>query len=279
MYRANGCWRWATVAGFLLFILAGPFYADDVKVGDHKAVDKAIHAGLRDAINQGASLFNEFGDYAGCYRTFHGALLSVKPLLAHHPHLQKAISEGIARAEKNPRMPARAWILRKVLDDVRTTLAPAETGKKEEKKAEEKKPEEKKKEMKKPEEKKKEAKKPEDKKKPEEKKKEDKKPEEKKKEDKKPEAKKPDEKKTDKKTEDKKKTDVQEGEKKAAEPKKNSAEKKPEGKKPAKKAEFIDLKSAYWQAAPRTEALVWARPGMASWHPAWVARRGANLLF
>ncbi|MCI0380822.1 MAG: hypothetical protein L0215_24840 [Gemmataceae bacterium] len=79
---------------------------------------KALQTSLKEVINTGADLFNKYGDYAGCYRVYQGALVAVKPFLA--AALQKEIDDGIAAAEKLPRMSERAFALRRVLDAIRS---------------------------------------------------------------------------------------------------------------------------------------------------------------
>jgi hemoglobin len=108
----------ATVAG-----LAAPLGATQGE-GD-KTFEKNLDAGLRDVVNRGATIFNNQGDYAGCYRLFEGALLAVKPLLGNYPDLQKKIDTSLANAGRLPNMHDRAHALRKVLDDVRYTMNPA----------------------------------------------------------------------------------------------------------------------------------------------------------
>src|SRR5262245_19328767 len=110
----------AAAAGALL-VVVGSSPGQDGKPAD-KAADKLISGALRDVINQGADLFNLQGDVAGCYRVFQGGLIAVKPLLGHHADLQKAIDDGLARAERLPRVVDRAFALRKVIDDIRDKL-------------------------------------------------------------------------------------------------------------------------------------------------------------
>lgn len=179
------CWPPAAAVGILLFALQGTFWAQGAKTS---AVDRAIYVSLRDVANYGADLFNKQGDWAGCYRVYEGALLGVKPLLAHRPDLQGAIDAGIEAAGQEGRVSDRAFALRKVIDQVRAKLktsGPATIDKKvpEEKKPIEKKPVEKKPVEKKPAEKKPVEKKPIEKK-PEEKKPIEKKPVDKKDKDK-----------------------------------------------------------------------------------------------
>jgi hemoglobin len=94
--------------------------------GGAKATDRQIFDGLRDAINTGRNLFNTYGDYSGCYRVFQGALLAVRPQLAHRPDLQKVVDAGLADAELRQYSHQRAFALRKVLDTVRASLKSGE---------------------------------------------------------------------------------------------------------------------------------------------------------
>ncbi len=123
-------WSWPPVlaAGALILALSGPFWAQDKKgsMGGGgmvpKAADKVIYSVLREVANHGAELFNKQGDWAGCYRVYEGALLTVKPFLAHRPALQKAIDEGIQKAGQEPRVIERAFALRAVIDQVRAEI-------------------------------------------------------------------------------------------------------------------------------------------------------------
>src|SRR6516225_8705255 len=81
-----------------------------------------LYNSLRDVINYGAELFNKQADHAGCYRTYQGALISVRPYMA--PVMRKKIDESIARAETLPVYSDRAFELRKVLDEIRAKAAP-----------------------------------------------------------------------------------------------------------------------------------------------------------
>lgn len=200
-----------------------------------KEVETQVHASLRNVINQGADLYNISRDYAGCYHTFKGGLIAVRPLLDGHPDLQKLIDKSIQDAELNPRMWQRAFTLRTTLDTIRTRLDPAggKTPGGEKKPDGEKKPEVDKKsdgdkkpvdDKKADADKKKEDKKVDDKKPADDKKVDDKKPaEDKKVDDKKAEDKKPSDKKSDldKKSEDKKPADDKKAEDKKSEEKKD----------------------------------------------------------
>src|SRR5262249_23477404 len=87
---------------------------------ERKAVDEIVNRTLRDVINRGAAMYNDQGDYAGCYRLWEGALLMVRPFLDHRPELQKAIDAGIVDAQRNPQLNRRAFVLREVIDKIRT---------------------------------------------------------------------------------------------------------------------------------------------------------------
>jgi hypothetical protein len=181
----------ALAAAFL--VGASQARADDPKLPDTKTFDKLVIDALRDVHNRGADLYNTSEDHAGAYRMYQGALVTVRPLLAHRPEAQKIIDTGFESADKESNLSRKAFVLHETIEGVRKNLKvaigerkPDESKKPEDKKPEEKKPDEPKK---KPEEKK-----PEEPKKPVEppKKPEEKKPEEKKPEEKKPVEKKPD---------------------------------------------------------------------------------------
>jgi hypothetical protein len=70
---------------------------------------------LSDAINTGAPLFNQ-GDWADCYGIYHGALLSIRPLLNTRPNLDLAITNAFLQANVQPSYYDRAWTLRRVID-------------------------------------------------------------------------------------------------------------------------------------------------------------------
>jgi hemoglobin len=88
-------------------------------------LDRQIFGLLRSVINAGADLYNPpQNDRAGCYRLYHGSLLTLRPLLAHHPELQKAIDAGLAEADRAQDVPTRAFALRRVLDTIFEKLRP-----------------------------------------------------------------------------------------------------------------------------------------------------------
>lgn len=119
--------RWGPlVAVACVLATAGAGRATDEKTAgpmDGKALDTTLYNTLRDVINRGAALYNS-GDQAGCYRIYEGALMAVRPLLAHHPDLQKAVTDGLTSAEQDPMLSRRAFALRSVLDRVRDEINP-----------------------------------------------------------------------------------------------------------------------------------------------------------
>src|SRR5947208_2842486 len=110
---AMSSWKWSgamAAATLMLLSIAGSFPAQEKQpvAGKHDAA--LLREALRDVINTGADLFNKYGDQAGCYRLYQGALLAVKPFLA--PGVQAEIDTAIAEAEKLPKFADRAFSLR-----------------------------------------------------------------------------------------------------------------------------------------------------------------------
>ncbi len=96
--------RWTGAAAILLLAGLAVQAADekpDAGALDRKDLDKRVYGALRDVINTGADLFNS-GDQAGCYYLFRGALMSVRPLLDHHPELQTTIDFALAESSRMP---------------------------------------------------------------------------------------------------------------------------------------------------------------------------------
>jgi len=87
---------------------------------DTKELDERIYKVLRDVINTGAELYNKpNNDAKSCYRIYQGSLLTLKPLLAHRPGLQKAIEDAFANADREPSVAERAFVLRATIDRIR----------------------------------------------------------------------------------------------------------------------------------------------------------------
>lgn len=112
----------ALAAAVLLAAAGGLVLAADQPAADTKALDKAIVASLRDAHDRGADLYNMAKDYAGAYRLYEGALVTVRPLLAHRPEVQKAITAGLANAARDPDPARKAFLLHETIEKVRADL-------------------------------------------------------------------------------------------------------------------------------------------------------------
>src|SRR5262245_9066518 len=85
--------------------------ADDPKLPDVKAFDKLVIDTLRDVHNKGADLYNTSKDFAGAYRLYQGALVTIRPLLAHRPDAQKIIDESFSATEKETEAARKAFLL------------------------------------------------------------------------------------------------------------------------------------------------------------------------
>jgi outer membrane biosynthesis protein TonB len=126
---------------FLACLLVSPLRAADPRPADTTALDKLVVDTLREVHNKGADLYNTNKDFAGTYRLYQGALLTVRPLLAQHAAAQKLIDDGLAEAEKEVLISQKAFRLHETIEGVRAYLKTAiEVARK----AEEKKPETKK---------------------------------------------------------------------------------------------------------------------------------------
>jgi hypothetical protein len=111
----------ATVA-LVLLAHAATIAAQEPKFPDVKAFDKLVVDALREVHNKGADLFNTKKEFEGAYRMYHGALLTVRPLIGHRPEAQKMIEEGLAAAEKESNLAQRAFRLHETIEAVRSNL-------------------------------------------------------------------------------------------------------------------------------------------------------------
>jgi hypothetical protein len=116
----------------VLLLIAGlalAIRADDPKWPDVVAFDKLVVDTLRDVHNKGADLYNTKKEFDAAYRLYQGALLTVRPFLAHRPAAQKLIDDGLAAAEQEPTLAQKAFRLHEVIEAVRahlkTKLVPA----------------------------------------------------------------------------------------------------------------------------------------------------------
>ncbi|MFO0866755.1 MAG: hypothetical protein U0744_19300 [Gemmataceae bacterium] len=98
-----------------LAFIASPAHGQSVQPTQAQAAK--LYESLRDTINHGAEVFNQQADYAGCYRVFEGALLSIKPLASSNR--AKEIDEALTKAARMARFEDKAYQLRTVLDAVR----------------------------------------------------------------------------------------------------------------------------------------------------------------
>lgn len=112
----------------LLALAASSPAAADVPIAeplDRRALDERIAHVLRNVYREGAEELYNNGRHAEAASLFMGALLTVEPLLDHHPALQRAVTKGIANAKKTKSADNRAWALRDVLVMVQKTVDPA----------------------------------------------------------------------------------------------------------------------------------------------------------
>jgi hypothetical protein len=115
----------------LLIALASGFPAGprvQAATADDKEMDEHLNAVLKEVINAGADLYNVKKDYYGCYQLYRSSLVTARPLLKHHPKLQRAIDTALARADREPSVAERPFILRAALDEIRTTLRASAAG-------------------------------------------------------------------------------------------------------------------------------------------------------
>lgn len=89
---------------------------------DPNTFDRLVVDTLRDVHNLGAELYNTSRDYAGTYRLYHGALLTVRPLLSHRPAVQQRIEQGLQEVEREPTLAHKAFYLHVVIEDIRSEL-------------------------------------------------------------------------------------------------------------------------------------------------------------
>src|SRR5262245_19922158 len=124
--------RWAglpALAVCLVFLTAAraaddkpqPKDAKDAK--DTKELDAAIRKSTFEVINYGREFFNR-GQQERCIIIYDTALMTVEPLLAHQPKVQKFIRDGREAAMRGQNPEDVAFALRAVLDDVRDALKP-----------------------------------------------------------------------------------------------------------------------------------------------------------
>jgi hypothetical protein len=114
--------RRSYAALLLATLVASPVLAQEPKLPDVKAFDKLVVDTLRDVHNLGADLYNEKKQPEAAYRMYQGALITVRPLLAHRPAAQKIIDDGFAAADKEPVIALKAFKLHETIEGVRSYL-------------------------------------------------------------------------------------------------------------------------------------------------------------
>jgi hypothetical protein len=97
---------------------------DDQDQGGQRLDRKKVSAALKTVINRGVDMYRA-GDHAGCYRYYQGCLTTLRPLLGRYPKTQKAIDNGLARAERDPTVWRRCLILRAALDRTYRQFTPS----------------------------------------------------------------------------------------------------------------------------------------------------------
>lgn len=76
---------------------------------------------LRAMHDRGADLYNA-GDASGAVKVYQTALATVTPFVSHHPAILKAITDGLADAEKGDGEKAKAFRLHELIEQVRADL-------------------------------------------------------------------------------------------------------------------------------------------------------------
>lgn len=109
-----------------LCLVPGTFAQDTAKKST-QVEQKNLNESLKEVINRGARIFNENGDYAGCYRMFEGALVAIRPVVGKE--MQTEIDSGLTNAQRMSSFADKAFELRRVLDVIRLAEAGGSTGK------------------------------------------------------------------------------------------------------------------------------------------------------
>ncbi len=88
----------------------------------HTDLDRMVLETLKEIHNRGAASYNA-GDHAAAFRLYEGAIITVKPFLAHRPKIQSLIAEGIDQVDKTIMDPkVKAFRLHEVIEQVRADL-------------------------------------------------------------------------------------------------------------------------------------------------------------
>lgn len=101
----------------VLLVVASSLFTPSLRADDAVA-DKQARQVAYDVVVRGTELFNTEKNANGCYHLYEGALISLKPMLAHRPAVVKAIDEKLAKAKGQTGYDAKAFTLREALDEV-----------------------------------------------------------------------------------------------------------------------------------------------------------------
>jgi hypothetical protein len=100
----------------LVLSLAPATRSDDAAIS-RRELDWRMDQVVYNAIVAGIPFYNQC-DFAGLYRLYQGALISVEPVLSHHPELRQAMEKGLRDAEGARDDSQKAIEQRRVLDEV-----------------------------------------------------------------------------------------------------------------------------------------------------------------
>ena len=99
-----------------LWIAAALLVATSVAMGQQPR-PTPVSLALRDVINEGADLFNQQADHAGCYRLYQGSLVAIRPML--EPWQKRYVDEAFTEAATKTTSAEKAYCLREAIDRIR----------------------------------------------------------------------------------------------------------------------------------------------------------------
>lgn len=91
-------------------------------VASPQDANKRVAEALLEIHENGRTIYNENGDYAGAYRMYQGGLMVARRMLADRPDLQKVIGDGLIAAERLATVDRKAFRLHEVIEAVRMEL-------------------------------------------------------------------------------------------------------------------------------------------------------------
>jgi hemoglobin len=103
-------------AVMLVPVVTSSVQADDTAPGATER-DKQARQAAYDVVTLGRELFNG-GNQEGCYRLYEGALMALKPAVAHRPETARVIDDCLGKAKTLRTAQERAFALREALDAV-----------------------------------------------------------------------------------------------------------------------------------------------------------------